>query len=211
MGPNVTGGTPHTRHGITTEKPHARGLTKLAIPNYYAFPNGSIMEPMMSPAQTQKLSASLEDYLEAIFHLATGADGARSKDVAETLGVARPSVAGALQLLCEKGLAHHEPYGGITLTRQGRAAAEEVVRKHEVLRSFFIEVLGVEKEAAQRAACRAEHTLGAEVIGRLVCFIEYVAVSGRRGRDIAGEFQQFCRKKLGPAVPDAGRRGEEDL
>jgi len=159
----------------------------------------------MSPEESRKLSASLEDYLEAIFNLAAGAEGARSKDVAETLGVAKSSVTGALQLLCERGLADHEPYGCITLTRQGRAAAQEVVRKHDVLRSFFIDVLGVEKEAAQRAACQAEHTLGQEIIGRLVNFIDYVAASGKSGRDVAGEFRQFCRKKAGPVAKEAVR------
>jgi len=159
----------------------------------------------MSPEKSRKLSASLEDYLEAIFNLAAGAEGARSKDVAQTLGVAKSSVTGALQLLCERGLAHHEPYGCITLTPQGRAAAREVVRKHDVLRSFFVNVLGVEKEAAQRAACQAEHTLGQEVIGRLVCFIDYVAARGRSGRDVAGEFRQFCKRRSGRSPKGAAR------
>ena len=154
----------------------------------------------MSPEESRKLSASLEDYLEAIFNVGAGAEGARSKDVAETLGVAKSSVTGALLQLCERGLAHHEPYGGITLTRQGRAAAQEVVRKHDILRSFFMEVLGVEREAAQRAACQAEHRLGQEVIERLVNFVDYVAVSGKSGRDIAGEFRQFCKRKAGQAA-----------
>lgn len=165
----------------------------------------------MSPEESRKLSASLEDYLEAIFNVAAGAEGARSKDVAETLGVAKSSVTGALQLLCERGLAHHEPYGGITLTRQGRAAAQEVVRKHAILRSFFVEVLGVEKEAAQRAACRAEHTLGQEVIERLVGFVDFVTASGTSGRDIAGEFRQFCKKKVGQAVKGTLRCQERDV
>src|SRR5512143_4111942 len=99
----------------------------------------------MSPKEPRKLSASLEDYLEAIFNLAAGSEGARSKDVADALGVAKSSVTGALQLLCEKGLANHERYGCITLTPRGRVAAREVVRKHDVLTSFFVNVLGVDK------------------------------------------------------------------
>jgi len=149
----------------------------------------------MSPEESRKLSASLEDYLEAIFNLAAGTEGTRSKDVAQTLGVAKSSVTGALQLLREKGLANHEPYGCITLTPKGRAAAREVVRKHDILRSFFMNVLGVEKEDAQRAACQAEHTLGPEIIGRLVSFIDYVAASGKGGRDVAGEFRRFYRRR----------------
>ena len=124
----------------------------------------------MIAGKTQKLSASLEDYLEAIFNLADDAGGARSKDIAEALGVARSSVTGALQLLRKRGLAQYEPYGCVTLTRRGQAAAREVVQKHDILKSFFVDVLGIEKETAQRAACRAEHALGPEIIGRLLQF-----------------------------------------
>ncbi len=145
----------------------------------------------MTTGKIQKLSASLEDYLEAIFNLADDTGGARSKDIAETLGVARSSVTGALQLLRERGLARYEPYGCVTLTRRGQTAAREVVQKHDILKSFFVDVLGVEKEAAQRAACQAEHALGPEIIGRLLHFMEYVASIRRDGHDVAGEFRLF--------------------
>ena len=145
----------------------------------------------MVAGRTQKLSASLEDYLEAIFNLADDAGSARSKDIAGALGVARSSVTGALQLLRDKGLANYEPYGCVTLTPRGQAAAREVARKHGILTSFFADVLGVEREAAQRAACRAEHALGPEIIGRLLSFIDYVAASSQNGHDVAGEFRLF--------------------
>ena len=148
----------------------------------------------MDVGKGQKLSASLEDYLEAIFNLADDSGCARSKDIAATLGVARSSVTGALQLLREKGLANHEPYSRVTLTRQGREAAREVVRKHDILTSFFTNVLGIEKDMAQRAACQVEHALGAEIIARLLDFIDYVAASQEHGRDVVDEFRRFCEK-----------------
>lgn len=149
----------------------------------------------MSTARVKKLSASLEDYLEAIWNLADEANGARSKDIAKALGVARSSVTGAVRLLRDKGLANYEPYGRITLTPQGRMAAEDVVRRHEVLKSFFADVLGVKADVAQHAACRAEHSFGPEIIGRLVSFVDYVADSCRRGRDVVDEFQRFRRRR----------------
>lgn len=150
---------------------------------------------MMVNEKTQKLSASVEDYLEAIFNLADDAGRARSKDIAASLGVARSSVTGALQLLRNKGLANYEPYGCVTLTERGDAVAREVARKHEILTSFFVDVLGVERELAQRAACRTEHALGPEIISRLLSFIEYVAASGQSGRDVADEFRLFHGRK----------------
>lgn len=144
----------------------------------------------------EKLSASLEDYLEAIFNLSGHGTGARSKDIAEMLGVARSSVTGALQVLKEKGLANYRPYGCITLTDSGQAAAAEVVRKHNILKSFFVCVLCADDETAQKAACRAEHALGPEIIGRLLSFIEYVTESGKNGHDVAKEFRQFYEQRV---------------
>ena len=73
-----------------------------------------------------------------------------------------------MKVLRERGLANYQPYGCITLTASGRTAAEEVARKHNVLTSFFVSVLGVEEDVAQKAACKAEHALGPEIIGRLL-------------------------------------------
>lgn len=153
------------------------------------------MDKTMGSGNGSKLSASLEDYLEAIYNLASESEGARSKDIAETLGVARSSVTGALQTLSEKGLANYRPYGCITLTRSGRAVAAEVVRKHNVLKSFFVNVLGVDNDTAQQAACKAEHALGPEIIGRLLSFIKYVTESDKNGRDVPREFRQFHRRR----------------
>ena len=153
----------------------------------------------MSPTKKAKLSASLEDYLETIFNLAAQSEGARSKDIAEALGVARSSVTGALRLLRERGLANYEPYGCISLTESGRAIAAEVARKHDILTSFFTDVLGVDSDNAQRGACKAEHALGPEIIGRLLSFVQYVTESQRNGRGVAEEFRRFYESESRPA------------
>ncbi len=62
------------------------------------------------------LSASLEDYLEAIFQIVAEKPAARVKDIAKKLNVAGPSVTGALQALTERKLINYAPYELITLT-----------------------------------------------------------------------------------------------
>jgi len=146
----------------------------------------------MAEAKRIELSASLEDYIEAIFNLANESNVARSKDIAQRLNVSRSSVTGALRLLKDKGLAHYEPYGYVTLTKPGRTAAAEVVKKHNILKFFFEKVLGVETDLAQDAACRTEHTLGPEIIARLLSFIEFVTESDKNGYHLADEFREFC-------------------
>lgn len=150
----------------------------------------------MVELKSDSLSASLEDYLEAIFNLAGKSNVARSKDIAKLLNVSRPSVTGALRILKKKGLANYKPYDYVTLTQAGKAAAAKVVRKHNILKSFFNNVLCVEADIAQQAACRAEHILGPKVIARLLCFIEFLARNNKNGYDFAGEFQRFCKTRL---------------
>jgi DtxR family Mn-dependent transcriptional regulator len=150
----------------------------------------------MNGVQNVELSASLEDYLEAIFNLANESRKAHSKDIARSLGVSMPSVTGALRMLKNKGLANYRPYGNVTLTCQGQALAADVARRHDVLKSFFVRVLGVGPDVAQRAACKAEHALGSEIIARLVHFVDFVGNSEHNGDDLTKRFQQFCSGRL---------------
>lgn len=141
----------------------------------------------------EKLSASLEDYLEAIYHLSAGDDVARSKDIAERMDVSRASVTGALKALSEKGLINYKPYGYVTLTQEGQQVARRVVRRHDVLTCFFEDVLGAQASTAQAAACRTEHTLGSEITARLMAFIEFVSEKQGKGQDIAQQFKRFWK------------------
>ncbi len=149
----------------------------------------------MGMEKGRKLSASLEDYLEAIYNLSRQSQVARSKDIAELLGVSRSSVTGALRLLKDKGMVCYEPYDHATLTKAGRTAARDVATRHDVLKSFFINVLGLPVEVAQQAACRTEHTLGPQVIAKFLAFIEFVGSAGRDGHPLADEFQDFCARR----------------
>lgn len=150
----------------------------------------------MVAAKSNNLSASLEDYLEAIFNLAGEPNIARSKDIAKSLGVAKPSVTGALKLLAKKGLVNYRPYGYVTLTDAGVTEAARVAGKHNVIKSFFVNILGVDGEVAQQAACRAEHALGPTVISRLLDFTDFVTKGSRNGRHLADEFKRFRKQKL---------------
>jgi DtxR family Mn-dependent transcriptional regulator len=147
----------------------------------------------MSAAKYKGLSASLEDYLEAIFNLAGEFKVARSRDIAVVLGVSKASVTGALRLLKEKGLVNYKPYNYITLTEAGRTAAAEVVRKHNVLKSFFADVLGIDKDTAQQAACKAEHALGPKIISRINSVME--TGKFKDSSVSAGEKNKKVRKK----------------
>lgn len=154
-----------------------------------------MVEKNMGVTKSESLSASMEDYLEAIYNLSSESNVARSKDIANLLGVSKASVTGALRILKKKKLANYKPYDFVTLTKQGRQIAAEVTQKHDILESFFIDILDVEPDIAQQAACKAEHTLGPEVIAKLLYFIEFVTQSNKNGLDLDNEFKKFCKKR----------------
>ena len=122
----------------------------------------------------ERLSASLEDYLEAIFHIVEAKHAARVKDIAERLNVSSSSVTSALHALKQRELINYEPYDVVTLTPEGLEVAAEVVRGHEALRRFFVDVLGIENGEAETAACGMEHAMPPLLLERLVEFVELI-------------------------------------
>jgi DtxR family Mn-dependent transcriptional regulator len=120
-----------------------------------------------------ELSASLEDYLEAIHQVIAERGEARAKDIADRLGVAASSVTNALHGLVKRELIHHAPYDPIALTDEGARIAGDVVHRHEVLTHFLTDVLAVDAQTATACACKMEHVVGDAILDRLIAFIEY--------------------------------------
>ena len=105
---------------------------------------------------------SREDYLETILILSQEKAYVRSVDVAERLGVTKPSVSRAISLLRTAGMIHMDPRdGALTLTEEGRQVAEHVYDRHRLLTSVLT-MLGVDEEVAAHDACRIEHVISEE-------------------------------------------------
>ena len=141
------------------------------------------------------LSASLEDYIEAISHIVDEKKVARGKDIAERLNVSRASVTEALRALSKKGLVNYEPYEVITLTDTGKLVAEDVIRRHEALKDFFIKVLAIDDAIAEESACRIEHAAPPEVIDRLIRFVKFIEVHPGEGSQLLMDFVEYCGKE----------------
>jgi DtxR family Mn-dependent transcriptional regulator len=125
-----------------------------------------------STNRTTKLTASMEDYLEAIAIVKKRQSVARVRDVTKLLQVEAPSVTSALASLSKKGYVIHERYGYIDLTAKGERAARDVIKRHGVLFDFLTQILGVRSETAMRDACGMEHSLSGETRQRLAKLVE---------------------------------------
>jgi len=115
----------------------------------------------------RSLGKSSEDYLEAMLMLKEERGYVRSVDIAEHLGVSKPSVSIAVKKLKENGYLEMDHSGFITLTESGHKIAERIYTRHKTLTSFF-EMLGVDPEIAQEDACLVEHDLSEETFSALL-------------------------------------------
>ena len=140
---------------------------------------------------TEKLSERLEDYLETIMELEKTNKVARSKDIAEKMGVLRGTVTGALKTLADKQLINYDPYSYITLTPKGATIAEEINRRHMAIRAFLKDVLLLDPKTAEENACRMEHAMDKDAIARLVQFFDFLHQCPRTGDEWIRNFITF--------------------
>jgi len=161
------------------------------VPNYNIFVLDVRKILVAKKKKKLELSSSLEDYLEVIYTLSKDKGHAHSTEIAELLNVKKASVTGALRSLKAKGLVNYEPYGPAVLTKDGGKAAKAVAEKHSIIKSFFVNVLGIDKKTAQNAACKAEHALGPTVINRLLTFNEFLENENENGVDLVGRFESY--------------------
>lgn len=142
---------------------------------------------------THTLSESLEDYLEAIYHIVSQKQAARATDISKRMNVNPSSVTGALRSLADKGMVNYAPYDIITLTAEGSVAARRVAHRHEVLRDFFTKVLAVDDGLANTAACGMEHHVGRDVLRRLGYLARFIEAGSKAdGGQWLGRFLEFC-------------------
>ncbi|MDR0291771.1 MAG: metal-dependent transcriptional regulator, partial [Elusimicrobium sp.] len=118
-----------------------------------------------------KLTMSMEDYLEAIYLASKQYGVARVKDIRGVMNVKTPSVTGALSVLSKHGYVAHEKYGYVELTPKGRKAAEEIKQRHSVISRFLTDTLGVSEATADIDACKMEHAISKETFEKLIKFV----------------------------------------
>jgi len=167
--------------------------------------------------ESAPLSGSLEDYLEAIFHIQKDKQAARAKDISKRLKVSSSSVTGALRSLAQKKLINYAPYDLITLTHKGRNIARDVVRRHEILREFFVKILNVDEKEAEKSACKMEHTVSRTILERFTQFVEFMEacpIGGNRWikgfgyQCIHGKQKKDCERCINLCLEDQKEGGK---
>ena len=107
------------------------------------------------------LQESGEMYLETVLVLSKKNTVVRSIDIAEHMGVTKPSVSRAVGLLRDGGYLIMDKSGYLSLTPLGVEIAEKMYERHKILTDFFIS-LGVSEAVATEDACKIEHHISDE-------------------------------------------------
>jgi DtxR family Mn-dependent transcriptional regulator len=111
-------------------------------------------------------SRSVGDYLKAVWEVAQMGT-ASTKEIADRLSVAPPSVTSMLGRLRERGLVDYERYQGASLTEAGRLEALRLLRRHRLIETFLLEHLGYGWDEVHEEAERLEHAVSDEFTERL--------------------------------------------
>ena len=105
-----------------------------------------------------------EDYLEAILMIWNEKNECHAIDVARKLNVSKPSVSRAMGILKEDGYIFVDESLHINLTEKGRAKAEDIYDRHQLLTDFLQKITGVDEEQAEQNACRVEHVIDSDIV-----------------------------------------------
>jgi len=123
-----------------------------------------------------RTTPSEENYVEHIYRLSARGP-VRPAQLAESLGVKRSSATRMVASLGKKGLLHHEPYGSIRLTDEGKALGKAIVRRDDCLTELLVTVLGMSSREADPEVHRLEHVLSDEVLARLEVLVHFASSS----------------------------------
>ncbi len=118
-----------------------------------------------------KSEKTTEDYLEAMLIIKEKNGTVRSIDVAQHLGVTKPSVTYTTKRLKERGYIIMDSDNLITLTEAGMKIANDIYTRHKILTKFFIN-LGVDERIAKEDACKIEHDISPETFEALCRHIQ---------------------------------------
>tara|TARA_Y100000588_G_scaffold146278_1_gene160086 strand:+ start:977 stop:1399 length:423 start_codon:yes stop_codon:yes gene_type:complete len=117
-------------------------------------------------------SQSAEDYLERIHELIESKGTAHVADIAQSLGVGKPSVTSMVQKLADEGYLNYEKYRSLTLTDSGRSIAKRIRDRHKVLAEFFT-LLDLDDKTQARDIEGIEHHLSSETLDTFADLSEF--------------------------------------
>ncbi|QHT56168.1 metal-dependent transcriptional regulator [Cellulomonas sp. H30R-01] len=122
----------------------------------------------MSSQPTPPLTAVTQDYLKVVWSAQEwSAQPVTTKMLAARLGVGASTVSETVRRLADAGYLTHQPYGAVELTAEGRRHALAMVRRHRLVETFLVEVLGYGWDEVHDEAEVLEHAVSDLFVERI--------------------------------------------
>lgn len=106
-----------------------------------------------------------ENYLKAVYLLSKSGE-VRGTDIAEYLGVSRPTVSVLLKSLEKEGYLYLGVFHEVHLTEKGETVAKSIYEKNLTFKNLLMQ-LGVDEATAEKDACEMEHAVNAKSFSAL--------------------------------------------
>ena len=170
-------------------------------------------KPSAAEPSAQRLAQRLteaEDVLKAAYILQDTEGTWSSENLARSMRLPESLARGATDVLLAFGWAQGCAQGGMRLTAEGEARAQDLIRAHRLWERYLVDKEGMSLEAVHAEADRREHDTTAEELGRLDAELEHPAwdphghvipASGRRvpssiGRPLSEEGTPGSRLRI---------------
>lgn len=152
------------------------------------------------------LTRSKQDYLKALYALAPEGEPVPTSRLALQLAVSPPSVTNMLARLAAERLVTHAPRAGARLTALGRRAALAMVRRHRILETFLVRVLGLDWSEVHEDAEVLEHHISDRVLAAIDRLVGHPH-EDPHGHPIPDRGGHMRRRRLAPlaALPPGAR------
>jgi len=114
-------------------------------------------------------TSTVEDYLKCIYLEEQSKRGelVPTGQVAAALQVAPGTATSMVKTLADSGLVDYEPYVGVRLTSAGQRLATHVLRRHRLVESFLVRVMGMSWSEVHGDAELLEHAVSERLIDRI--------------------------------------------
>ncbi len=134
---------------------------------------------------------SAAHHLVAIAELIEKFGYARVSDVAQALEITRGSASVTLKGLKQRGLVTEDERRHLGLSAQGLQIAHAVMAKKQLLKKFFIDVLGVAESQADIDTCKIEHLVSGDTARRASRMLRFIGSGGRSVADFLEGLRRF--------------------
>jgi DtxR family Mn-dependent transcriptional regulator len=137
------------------------------------------------------LSYTEENYLKAMFNLATESGEISVNDLSKSLNLKMPTVNSMVKKLDAKGLVSYQTYKPLKLTEEGKKTALLIIRKHRLTEMFLVEKMGFGWEEVHEVAEQIEHIDSPKFFAKMDEMLDFPTVDphGSPIPDASGKIQ----------------------